>query len=120
MSFGTAVIVFQRMQKSGNPDELGQYTMVPAPVSAPGCRHRPLAFQEIVELSLDIATEYWRSTLPLLEYSSSLVTTIKATKPDDVITVAGQDYQIIGGVRPFDDLEGKPFKATIISQKQIG
>lgn len=120
MSYGTATIIFNHLVKTGVPDELGNYVEVPTSTPAPGCRHRPLAFKEIVELNLDIATEYWRSTLPLEDYDGTLIAVIKATKPQDTVTVEGQDYQIVAGVRPHDDFEGVPFKATIISQKQTG
>lgn len=120
MGFGTATLIFSHFEKSGTPDELGAYTMVPAITTAPNCRHRPLTFKEIVDASLDIATEYWRSTIPLSEYSSVLVGTIVGLKAIDSFTVAGVTYQIIGGIRPHDDFEGLPFKATIISQKQTG
>lgn len=120
MGYGTATLVFQHFEKSGTPDELGAYAMVPVTTSAPNCRHRPLTFKEVVDANLDIATEYWRSTIPLSEYNSALVGAIIAIKAIDAFTVAGIDYQIIGGIRPHDDFEGLPFKATIISQKQTG
>lgn len=119
MSFGTATVVFISRQQTGPSDSLGEVPIVDVPTSAPGCRHRPLKPTEKVELNLDIATEYWRSTLPLFEYAAPLLAIAKAAKNTDVIEVDGQEYQIIGGVQPFDDLEGMPFKMTIISQKQI-
>lgn len=119
-SFGTAVVVMRRYEKSGVPDELGEYTMVPVDVEAEGCRHRPLNFKEVVELNFDVATEYWKSTLPTMNYDDTVLEALAALKNTDTIEVDGQEYQIVGGVRPFDDLSGNPFKATIISQKQIG
>jgi len=79
-----------------------------------------MAFQEMVDAQLDIATEWWRTTMPLLEYDGTILAAITAVPPDGVITVNGQEYQVHGGIRPHDDLNGSPFKATIISKKQIG
>ena len=120
VAFGGSTIVFKRFDETGTPDELGNYEVDEATYTARNCRHRPLNFEEIVRYELDIATEWWRSTLPIHEYSSSLLATIKATPPDSVIVVDGQEYQIQGGVRPHADFGGRPFKATIISKKQIG
>lgn len=120
MSFGGSTIIFISRQQTGTPDSLGEIPIVEVPTSAPGCRHRPLTHKEIVEFNLDIATEYWRSTLPLFEYSGSLLTTVMAAKATDAITVDGEPYEIVGGVRPHPDMEGVPFKMTIISQKQTG
>lgn len=119
MSFGTATIIFKHLVKTGAPDELGEYTLKPVPTPAPGCRHRPLTFAEAVELNFDIAKQPWKSTVPLHEYSANLIAAIKAIRNNDIIEVNGQEYQIVGGVQPFDDLEGNPFKATIISQIHV-
>lgn len=118
-TFGTAVVKMRRYVETGTPDQLGNYELVPVDVNAPGCRHRPLTFAETVELELDIATEYWRTTMPTHEYDGTVLSALALLKNNDAIEVDGQEYQIVGGVRPFDDLAGNPFKATIISQKQI-
>jgi hypothetical protein len=118
VSFGGSTIVFISRQQTGVADSLGEIPIVDVPTSAPGCRHRPLTPAEKVEFNLDFATEYWRSTLPLCEYVNPLLAIAMAAKNTDVIEVDGQEYQIIGGVQPFEDLEGVPFKMTIISQKQ--
>lgn len=118
--FGTAVITLTHYDKTGTPDELGGYTLTPVTVEAPGCRHRPLNFTEAAELGFDIATLPWKSTIPIYLYDDATIAALLALLPQDVIVVDGQEYQIVGGVRPFDDLEGRPFKATIVSQKQIG
>jgi hypothetical protein len=103
----------------GEPDELGEYQRVPITVSAPGCRHRPLTFEETVTYELDIATQPWKTTVPLLDYDEPTLTALYAMPPDAVIAVDGQDYRVVGGIRPHSDLEGRPFKATIISTKQV-
>lgn len=120
VAFGTAVVTLTHYVNTGTPDELGEYQQNEVNVAAPNCRHRPLTFQETIDLGIDIATQPWRTTLPTHTYSPTILNALAALNPNDVIKVNGQDYQIIGGERPFDDLAGNPFKATIISQKQIG
>jgi hypothetical protein len=116
--FGTSVVRLTRYVKTGAPDALGQYQLIPIVVDAPGCRHRPLTFQESAEYNLDIATQPWKTTLPTHEYDGTILAALAALKPEDAIVVDGQEYQIVGGMRPFEDLAGNPFKATIVSQKQ--
>src|SRR5690349_24627834 len=103
MPFGIATIEFVGYEKSSTPDELGHYPLVEKITRAPGCRHRPLSFTETAELQLDIGTEFWRSTLPLYEFSPSLQAKVMAAKVTDQIRVNGQTYQIIGGVRSHPD-----------------
>lgn len=118
MSFGVDTVTFVSFSDSATPGELGTYPQTETLTSAPGCRHRPLTFQEIHELGFDVATEVWKTTVPIGEYSNALRVQIMAMQPDDVIRVEGVEYQIIGGVRPFKDFTGW-FKATIFSRRQI-
>jgi len=119
MSFGISTVKFVTFEKSGSPDELGHFPLVEKYTNAPGCRHRPLTFDETAELQLDVGTEYWRSTLPLFEFTPTIRAKVMAAKVNDLIEVDGQRYQIVGGVRSFPDENG-PFKATIVSKKHIG
>lgn len=119
MPFGTDTIQIVSLAASGPPDELGMHTLVETVTAAPGCRHRPLTFRETAELNFNIATQPWKSTIPIGEYNAALQAKVRAIKSNDVIRVDGQDYQVVGGVRPFNDFE-LPFKATIISQIQRG
>lgn len=119
MPFGASVVTFVTHVDAPTPGELGTYPQVPSTFDAPGCRHRPLTFQETAELQFDVATEFWRTTLPIGEYSESLLNQIRAIQPDDTIMVNGVEYSIIGGVRLFDDFSG-PFKATLHSKRHIG
>lgn len=120
MPYGGQTITFMFFEESGLADELGHYGLDVTSVDAPGCRHRPLTFTETAEYQLDIATEAWRSTIPVGEYSEDLRSAVLSAKADGVIRVDDVDYQIIGGIRHHVDMDGSPFKATIISQKQIG
>jgi hypothetical protein len=122
VSFGNDVIVFKHVRKvpDAAADDFGNFPMETVDTPAPGCRHRPLSFKEIVELEFDVSTELWRSTLPLKDYDGTLLAIVVNAKAYDFITVNGEPYQIIGGVRPHGDMASVPFKMTIISQKQTG
>lgn len=120
MPFGGDTVTLVNTQESGSSDALGNLPITETLVNAPGCRHRPLTFAETAELQFDISTEFWRTTIPIGEYETSLLNKVLAIKGNDVVRINGQDYQIIGGIRPHDDMEGLPFKATIISKKHIG
>jgi hypothetical protein len=118
MPFGGSVITFYSMSETdGSADALGHLEVVSTITPAPGCRHRPLPYKEVVELGLDLATEWWRSTLPLVEYGAALRSAVMGAKARDVISVDGVEYQIDGGIRSHPAMDGSPFKATIISKK---
>jgi hypothetical protein len=120
MSFGGSVIVFRSSETTGAPNDLGEFATVITDTPAPGCRHRPMSTSEMVEMKFDVSTRLWKSTLPLFEYDDDLVELISFFPPTDAIVVDGVSYQIVGGVRPYPDRWGNPYKATIISQIQSG
>lgn len=120
MSFGTSVVTLNEFTGTGPRDSMGQQGVTTDVVTAPGCRHRPLTFAETVELEFDIATEFWRTTIPTGELQSDVRAKVLAVKNNDTISIDSQTYQIIGGIRHHLDMEGRPFKATIISKKQHG
>lgn len=120
MPFGGQTINFVNRANTGSPDELGNFAQSETDTAAPGCRHRPLTFTETAEFQLDIATQPYKSTIPVGEYSASLRDLVLAIKPNDMIEVDGVRYQIIGGIRHHPDMDGSPFKATLLSKRQIG
>ena len=119
MSFGNQTVTIVARSDAATPGVLGTYAQAEALTALPGCRHRPLTFKETAELEFDIATEMWRTTIPIGEYSQGLQDAVMAITPGDAIRVDGQTYEIVGGVRPHNDFTA-PFKATIISKKHIG
>lgn len=119
MSFGSQTVTFVYFAEAGSPGALGTYEMTETTVDIPGCRHRPLTFQETAETDTDIATEMWKTTIPLFELNSTLLAAVLAIEAVNGIRVDGDSYQIIGGVRPHEDFVDL-FKATIVSQKQTG
>lgn len=119
MPFGNVVVTIVDKTDGPTKGALGTYPQVETLTNLPGCHHRPLTFKETAELQFDVATEMWKTTIPIGEYSAPVLAKVLAIKPRDAIRIDGVDYQIEGGVRPHDDFE-KPFKATIISKKQIG
>lgn len=111
-------MTFVSYSDAATPGELGTYPQVETLTAAPGCHHRPLTYREAVELGYDVATEMWKTTIPIGEYTDALRQEIMAAKPDDTIRVDGKQYSIVGGTQPFKDFTGW-FKATLISKKQI-
>lgn len=120
MPFGGQTVSFVNRTETGIPDELGNYPLAETTTNAPGCRHRPLSFSETAEYQFDIATQPYKTTIPVGEYSPTLRNLVLAIKPNDVIRVDGVEFQIIGGIRHHPDMSGAPFKATLISQRQVG
>ena len=119
MPFGGDTVTFVSFVDGPTPGPLGTYPQVEVTFDAPGCRHRPLTFAETAELAFDVATEWWRTTLPIGEYGQTLLDKLKLVEPDAVIRVDNVDYAVVGGVRMFKDFSG-PFKATIHSKRHIG
>lgn len=118
MPFGPDVVTFVSYSDAATPGELGTYPQVETLIEAPGCRHRPLTYQEAVELGYDVATKMWKTTIPIGEYGDALREQIVASRPDGTIRVDGIQYSIVGGVQPYKDFTGW-FKATLISKRQI-
>lgn len=119
-AFGTAVITLQHFVPTGDADDWGEYTMVAQETDLDRCRHRPLSARELVELGYTVGDMRWKATLPTHLYDDTQMSALLELQHDDLIVVNGQDYQVDGGVKPFDDLNGSPFKATIITKKQTG
>lgn len=119
MPFGPDVAELVSLTNAATPGELGTYEKIETATFAPGCHHRPLTFSETAELQYDIATELWRTTIPIGEYSESLRDAVLRITAGDLIRVGGEEYRIVGGVRPFKDFSTL-FKATIVSQKHTG
>jgi hypothetical protein len=120
MPFGNQTISFVNRTTTGAPDELGNYPLAETTTDAPGCRHRPLTFSETAEFQMDIATQPYKTTIPIGEYSADLRELVLAIKPNDVIRVTGVEFQIIGGIRHHPNMDSSPFKATLISRRQVG
>jgi hypothetical protein len=117
-TFGSDLVTFVSYSDAATPGELGTYPQVETLIDAPNCHHRPLTFQETIELGYHVATAMWKTTIPIREYSDALRQQIFAVQPDDVIRVNGTQYLIVGGVMPHKDFSGW-FKATVLSKKQI-
>ncbi|WP_430755320.1 phage head completion protein [Mycolicibacterium septicum] len=96
-----------------NRDRYNNPEIVRTEVAVPGCRFRPLPAKEKVDLSTNVVTDPWKATCPPDP-------AVVGTKPNDEIKVDGVTYQIVGGVRVFDDMGGRPYKVTVIAQQQVG
>lgn len=123
-TFGTASLVYTHIviDKSQPADELGHFPRIQTITALPGCRHRPLTFNEVIELGYEVGTEMWKSTVPIGVYDQSnspALTALYAMRQGESFIVAGRKYEIVVAARPHDDLAGRPFKATIVSKRQI-
>lgn len=103
--FGGQTMIFVAIT-DGVKDRLGVAAQIRTPVSVTGCRFRPLTAQEKVALT-DEAIEIWKGTAP----PDPKVLSAKAV---DEVQVDGVTYQIDGGVKPFPDADGRPYKVTVL------
>lgn len=110
MTFGSQTVTFIAVTE-GTPDRLGVPAQVRTEHTVTGCRFRPLSAEETVALT-NVATEVWKCTAPP-------VADVLAGKAVDELKVAGVTYQIIGGIKPFEDFTD-PFKVTVLCHKQTG
>lgn len=113
MIFGGQTVTFVSYADSGVANALGTYTQAETTTDVKNCRHRPLAFKETAQYDVDVATEMWKTTAPPED-------AVLAARANDVIRVDGVTYQIIGGPRHHRDMDGSPYKVTIISKLQSG
>lgn len=120
MGFGNKTLVFNRPTPTGGVDEQGNQSWADSETGMPYCRHRPFTTSELIEAGFEIDTEIWRSTIPMKEYDESQIGVLLSLKGDESFTVDGNEYQIVGGARPFDDMASRPYKMTIISKRQRG
>lgn len=120
MPFGGSTIELVSVVKVGEPNGLGEYATTEVVTSLSGCRHRTMSLKEQNELEFDIGTTTWKSTIPLFEYTPEVRSKVLGLKHQDVIRVGGAEFEIVGGVRDHPDMEGNPFKATLITVKHVG
>ena len=75
-----------------------------------GVRFRPLSTTEVIEL-YQKAIEVWRLTAPPAE-------AVMALTANDLVRHNGVVYEIDGGIEPYTDASGVPFKVTILCKRQ--
>jgi hypothetical protein len=103
-------------------DGVGAGILGPVSTVVTGCRHRALKAktshgagmarqQEATQVGVAVATEWWETTAPA-------VPAILAAKPSDSLTWHGRTFQIIAGVKPFEDPMGNIIKVSILSEEQ--
>lgn len=119
MPFGNHVLTVVHRSDTGLPGKMGTYAQAEELKVAAGCHHRPLTFSEKVDIAYDVATEIWKTTIPISEYSPEISDAILALTAGDAIRVDGRQYEVVGGIEPFSDFT-ELFKVTIYSKKQTG
>jgi hypothetical protein len=111
-TFGDQTVTFVAVT-NGALDRLGIPAQVRTEIAVPGCRFRPLSAEETVGLT-DLATEVWKCTAPP-------VAAVLAAMAIDEVKHNGITYQIVGGVKPYNDyFSNTVHKVTVLCQKQIG
>lgn len=115
MRFGRTTVVFVAVTEDlDNRDRYNNPQRVRTEIPVPGCRFRPLTAEEKFDFGItDTVSDTWKCTAPP-------VAAVMNAKSTDEVKANGVTYQIVGGPRVFTDLASKPFKVTIICQRQIG
>lgn len=107
--FGDQTVIFVTIT-DGAKDRLGVAVAVETPVPVTGCRFRPLNVEETVNLT-DVATEIWKCTAPP-------VAAVLAAKSIDRLVHNGITYDLVGGIKPFNDASNQVYKVTVMAKKQ--
>ncbi|SHU12695.1 Uncharacterised protein [Mycobacteroides abscessus subsp. abscessus] len=112
-SFGRTTITFVTVTEDVNDlDEFGKPALIRTPTDVTGCHFRPLPATEKYEPG-NIVVSPWKATCPPVAAAMN-------AKATDEVVVDGVTYQIVGGPRVFGDLNGRPFKVTVIAQRITG
>lgn len=109
---GRQTVVFVTVTEDLNTrDRYGNPAIIRTETPISGCRFRPLTAKEKVEQGFNSIEDPWRATCPP-------VATVMNAKSNDEVKVDGVTYQITGGPRVFPDLQGSPFKVTVICERR--
>ncbi|AHG24330.1 head-to-tail stopper [Mycobacterium phage MichelleMyBell] len=111
MTFGGQTVTFVTYENTGPRRPLGGYQQAETLAPVAGCRHRPLSARETAEYDVNVATVVWKTTAPPAP-------AVLAARQDGEIRVDGVAYKIIAGPQHHVDMDGQPFKVTILSQRQ--
>jgi hypothetical protein len=90
--------------------ELGMKVETPVETSVEGCRFRPMHAEEIQASGFDAGMQMWRCTAPYDGVTSTI-------DDNGYLMYGGATFAVIGGAQPFTDMDGAPFKVTILAQK---
>jgi hypothetical protein len=107
MTFGGQTLTLITVTETGPRDRYNNPSKVRTEVSVSGCRFRPVTFTEDIDTG-DRTTERWRLTAP---------PAAQAARAGDEIRVDGITYQVVDGAQVFTDMEGEPFKVTVICER---
>ncbi|MFN6550662.1 hypothetical protein ACP6C7_18835 [Mycolicibacterium septicum] len=114
MTFGGQTITFVSVTEDlGTRDRYGNPALIRAEVPVPGCRFRPLTAKEKIEGGFNTVQDPWKATCPPAP-------AVVGAASNGEVKVDGATYQIVGGVRVFDDLGGDPYKVTVIAERWVG
>lgn len=113
-SFGKQTITFVTVTEDTSVlDAYGKPALIRTPTDVTGCHFRPLPATQTITDNGQIVTNPWRATCP------PDAAAINAKTRDELV-VDGVTYKIVGGPRVFGDLDGRPFKVSIVVQRITG
>ncbi|GAS96800.1 Gp9 [Mycolicibacterium canariasense] len=111
-TFGGQTLLVVNFTDNGPPDTLGMRGPAENKTVVPGCRHRPLSAKEIAEYGINVGTMVWNSTVPP-------VPAVLAMTVDSEIREGDATFKVIAGPQHHTDMDGSPFKVTVLSQRQV-
>jgi hypothetical protein len=120
VGLGNQTVVAISLTQTGF-DALGTAQFTETRTRVPGCLHRPLRVsghgsgaarqQKQPEVGVSVATEWWQTHAPPCKAVLNL-------QASDRLEYEGDVYQIIAGVKPFRDMQGRISHVVILSERQ--
>ncbi|MBI3217408.1 MAG: hypothetical protein HYZ38_26640 [Mycobacterium sp.] len=107
---GSTVAFISVTEDLDNRDRYDELAEVRTEVDVHGCRFRPLKVDQHTTEVGTFVSELWKATCPPEP-------AVLGAKPSGEIRVDGVVYQIVGAVRPYEDLRGGVIKVTVLAQK---
>jgi len=117
--FGGHTVTLLIRTATGGRDRLGVQQATETTMHAPGCHHRTLTGREVESFAAAPATAVWKTTIPVVAYDEPLRAAVLGLKPSDAIAVGGQELEVTQ-VRIHSDMDGSPYKVTVISKVDRG
>ena len=120
MTAGNQTITFVGFSDTGTPVRVGTYKQGEHKVDVPYCRHRTLSSKEAAEYDLNTSTQVWKTTVILSALIPTQTAAVLGLQADgELRDTNGAAFKVIAGPEVFPDLDGEPFKVTILSQRKV-
>lgn len=120
MTAGNQTLTFVGFVNTGAPGRHGTIPQSERKVDVPFCRHRPLSSKESAEFDLNTATKAWKTTVILSPLDEAQTAAVLGLDADGELRDAkGVVFKVIAGPEVFPDMDGQPFKVTILSERKV-